>query len=227
MRKILFAFLSLFLILGLAAGQGSWYPEKLQTGKEVQGYGGIYGANYKMVPVLQIIPAAESADADQIVNDQSLNSSTKLLINATGTGSSNFGDDPDIPRCLTVTPADAVSTAIKFTGTDIFGATITENLTFTASAVAQTTSFAFMNVTRIDATTTGTTRLCDIGVSDKLALSQKLGTYDQVIHAYVNSALEANAPTITKNSTVLAGNTIDTSTAPGGHATWVYYFMRG
>lgn len=223
--KYLLAFLSLFLIMGLVAGQGSWYPEKLQTGREVVGYGGIYGANYAMVAVYQIIPAAESADADQIANDVSLNSSIKLLINSTGTGSSNFGDDPDIPRCLTVTPAGAVSSEIKFTGTDISGAVITENLTFTTSAVAQTTTKAFMNVTRIDATTTGTTRLTDIGVSDKLALSQKLGTYDQVVHAWVDGALEGTAPTITKSSTVLSLNTIDTSTAPGGHTTWVYYLI--
>lgn len=226
MRKLLI-FLVLLFLVGLAASQSSWYPEKLQTGKEVVGYGGIYGANYAMVPVLQIIPAAESADADQIANDVSLNSSTKLLINSTGTGSSNFGDDPDVPRCLTVTPADVVSTAIKFTGTDISGAVITENLTFSASSTAQTTTKAFMNVTRIDATTTGTTRLTDIGTSDKLALSQKLGTYDQVVHAYVNGALETTAPAITKSSTVLSMNTIDAYTVPGGHTTWVYYFIRG
>lgn len=224
MRRLLI-FLVLLSLAGLATSQSSWYPEKLQTGKEVMGYGGIYGANYAMVPVLQIIPAAESADADQIANDVSLNSTTKLLINSTGAGSSNFGDDPDVPRCLTVTPADVVTTAIKFTGTDIFGAAITENLTFSASSTAQTTTNAFMNVTKIDATTSGTTRLCDIGTSDKLALSQKLGTYDQVVHAWVNGALEGTAPAVTKNSTVLAGNTIDTATAPGGHATWVYYFI--
>ena len=184
---------------------------------------GVYNKN--LVGAVITIPAAETSDVDQLVNDASLNATTKLLIRSTGVGSSNFLDDPDVPRCLIVTPSDTVTTEMKFTGLDISGAVITENLTFTASAVAQTTTKAFMNVTRIDATTSGTTRTVDIGTADKLALSQKLGTYDQVVHAWVNGALEGTAPTVTKNSTVLAGNTIDTATAPGGHATWVYYFI--
>jgi len=107
---------------------------------------------------------------------------------------------------------------------DISGAVITENLTFTASAVAQTTTKAFMNVTRIDATTSGTTRTVDIGTSDKLALNKKFAV-NPVVYCSVDGTREATAPTVTVSSTVLAANTIDTNTAPGGHITkiWVLY----
>ena len=183
---------------------------------------GVYNKN--PVGAVITIPAAETSDTDQLVDDASLNSTTKLLITSTGVGSSKFIDDVDVPRCLIVTPSDAVTTEIKFTGLDISGAVITENLTFTASAVAQTTTKAFMNVTRIDATTSGTTRTVDIGTSDKLALNKKFAV-NPVVYCSVNGAREATAPAVTVSSTVLAQNTIDTATEPGGHVTkvWVLY----
>ena len=183
---------------------------------------GVYNKN--PVGAVITIPAAETSDTDQLVDDASLNSTTKLLITSTGVGSSKFIDDVDVPRCLIVTPSDAVTTEIKFTGLDISGAVITENLTFTASAVAQTTTKAFMNVTRIDATTSGTTRTVDIGTSDKLALNKKFAV-NPVVYCSVNGAREGTAPAVTVSSTVLAQNTIDTTTVPGGHVTkvWVLY----
>ena len=184
---------------------------------------GVYNKN--LVGAAITIPAAETSDVDQLVNDASLNSTTKLLIRSTGVGSSNFLDDPDVPRCLIVTPSDTVTTEIKFTGLDISGAVITENLTFSASSTAQTTARAFKNVTRIDATTTSDTpRTVDIGTADKLALNKKFAV-NPVVYCSVNSAREATAPAVTVSSTVLAQNTIDTATAPGGHVTkvWVLY----
>lgn len=183
---------------------------------------GVYNKN--LVGAVITIPAAETSDTDQIVNDASLNATTNLLIRSTGVGSSNFLDDPDVPRCLIVTPSGEVTTEMKFTGLDISGAVITENLTFTASADAQTTAKAFMNVTRIDATTSGTTRTVDIGTADKLALNKKFAV-NPVVYCSVNGAREATAPAVTVSSTVLAQNTIDTATVPGGHVTkvWVLY----
>ena len=183
---------------------------------------GVYNKN--LVGAVITIPAAETSDVDQLVNDASLNSTTKLLIRSTGVGSSNFLDDPDVPRCLIVTPVDVVTTEMKFTGLDISGAVITENLTFAASSTAQTTTKAFMNVTRIDATTSGTTRTVDIGTADKLALNKKFAT-NPVVYCALDGTREATAPEVTVSSTVLAQNTIDTATAPGGHVTkvWVLY----
>jgi hypothetical protein len=96
--------------------------------------------------------------------------------------------------------------------------------TFTASADAQTTAKAFKSVTRIDATTSGDTRTVDIGTADKLALNKKFAV-NPVVYCSVNGAREATAPAVTVSSTVLAQNTIDTATEPGGHVTkvWVLY----
>jgi hypothetical protein len=216
MRKYLILFAACLLLVAMASAD--WYPKKIDQGTLLQTDTG--ANNIEGLVSVQTIPAAETSDVDQICNDVSLNSTTKLLINSTGVGSSNFLADPDVPRCIIVTPSDVVTTAIKFTGLDISGAVITENLTFSASSTAQTTNKAFKNVTRIDATTTGTTRTADIGVSDKLGLNTKLAT-NTVLLAALDNTKEGTAPAVTVSSTVLAQNTIDTSGAPAGKVTKV------
>jgi hypothetical protein len=220
MRKCLILFTICLLLAAMASAD--WYPKKIDQGTLLQT--DTEANNIEGLVSIQTIPAAETSDVDQICNDVSLNSTTKLLINSTGVGSSNFLADPDVPRCIIVTPSDVVTTAIKFTGLDISGAVITENLTFSASSTAQTTTKAFKNVTRIDATTTGTTRTADIGVSDKLGLNTKLAT-NTVLLAALDNTKEGTAPAVTVSSTVLAQNTIDTSCAPAGKVTKVWFVV--
>ena len=187
-----------------------------QSASDVPGVNNVWAT-----PGIIEIAAAETSDVDQICNDVSLNSSVKLALDPTR---SQFLDQPDVPRCIIVTPSDAVTTDIRFTGTDIAGATITENLTFEASSTAQTTVGAFATVTMINATTTGTTRTADIGTADKLGLNQKFAV-NPVVYCTVNGAREATAPSVAVSSTAVCNNTIDTNTVPGGHATkiWVLY----
>jgi hypothetical protein len=220
MRKYLILFAACLLLVAMASAD--WYPKKIDQGTLLQTDTG--ANNIEGLVSVQTIPAAETSDVDQLCNDVSLNSTTKLLINSTGVGSSNFLADPDVPRCIIVTPSDVVTTAIKFTGLDISGAVITENLTFSASSTAQTTNKAFKNVTRIDATTTGTTRTADIGVSDKLGLNTKLAT-NTVLLAALDNTREGTAPAVTVSSTVLAQNTVDTSGAPAGKVTKVWFVV--
>ena len=221
--RYLIVLLSLFLMIGLvvgqAVGQGTWYPEKIRTGRTVQT--DAVGANLKGLISIQTIPAAESSDDDQLVNGASLNSTTALALDPSR---SQFLAQPDVPRCLLVTPSDVVTTAIKFTGTDISGATITEWANFSASSTPVTTAKAFATVTMINATTSGTTRTVKIGTSDKLGLNTKLST-NTVIMVALDNVRETTAPTVTVSSTVLAQNTIDTSTAPGGKVTKVWFIV--
>ena len=79
-------------------------------------------------------------------------------------------------------------------------------------------------MTRIDATTSGTTRTVDIGTADKLGLNQKFAV-NPVVYCTVNGARETTAPAVTVDSAAVCNNTIDTHTVPGGHATkiWVLY----
>lgn len=222
MKKLL-TLLVLFSLVALAAGQGSYYPQQVGTGKTVKSYG---GTNYAMVSVLQIIPAAESSDDDQIMAAyiNAFNSTTKFVLT---TASSQFLAPPDVPRNIIVTMNTSTTCAMKLTGTDISGATITENLTWTAETGAKASTKAFKTVTRIDATTTTNTAQAKIGTGNLLGLNEYLGTYDQVSDTYVNGVIESTAAAVTKSSTVLSTNTVDTASAPGGYVTLVYMALRG
>lgn len=207
--RYLSIFLAAFLLMGAVMAQSTWYPAQV-------------GENPRVYVANETIAAAESADADQIANDASFNSTTKLIITSSGAYSSPYLGGPDVPRTIGFTPSGVLSTEIKITGTDIDDAAITENVTFTAYGGPKTSLKAFKTVTRIDATTTGTTRTVKIGVADGLGIDAYLYR-NMVIKAFVNEAAESSLPTVNSSLTTKALNNIDTSTAPGGHVTIIYY----
>lgn len=215
-------YLSILLVLMvfMSAAGASLYP----LNKDVTSYvkTDVGGANNIEGAIsIQTIPVAETSDDDQIVNGASLNSSTALALDPTR---SQYLDQPDVPRCILVTPSGTVTTTIKLTGTDISGAAISEWANFSASSTAVTTAKAFKTVDMINATTTVGTVTVKIGTSDKLGLNSKLAT-NTVLLAALNDTKEATAPTVTVSSTSLATNTIDTNTAPGGKVTAVWFIV--
>jgi len=227
MKKFI-AFLMLLSLVMLAAGQGSYYPQQIGSGKTIKSYG---GTNYLMVQGLQIIPAAETSDDDQILNTTggALNTTTNLIVTSSGTYSKYFLAQPDVPRNIIGTVNASTYLALKLTGTDISDAVITENLTWAGASGVKASTRAFKTVTRIDATLAAnqTAKTVKVGTGDLLGLNVKLGTYDQVSDTYVDGVIEATAAAVTKNSTVVSLNTVDTATAPGGRVTLVYYALRG
>ena len=210
----------LLVLVGGAMAQGSYYPQQIGTGKTVKSYG---GTNYVMVPALQIIAAAESSDDDQLfaATTGHCNQSTNIL-------KITFLAQPDVPRNLIATFNASTSGSIKITGTDISGAAITENLTISsASSAASTKAFKTVTLINADLTTGETNKTLKMGTGNLMALNEKLGSYDQVCDTYVNGVIESTAAAVTKNSTVLSLNTVDTASAPGGYVTLVYYMLKG
>jgi len=220
--------LMLLALVGGAMAQGSYYPQQIGTGKTVKSYG---GTNYVMVPALQVIPAAESSDDDQIFNTTggALNTTTNLIVTSTGAYDTYFIAQPDVPRNIIGTVNASTNLSVKLTGTDISDAAITENLTWAAETGVKASTRAFKTVTRVDATLTAgeTAKTLKLGTGNLLGLNEKLGTYDQVCDTYVNGVIESTAAAVTKNSTVLSLNTVDTASAPGGYVTLVYYMLKG
>jgi len=216
MKKVL-TFLVLAVIMGLAAGQGSWYPQKV-GGKPIQSDGG--GTNYAYAIALQTIPVAETSDDDQLFA-----ATTGHCNQTTNINKSTFLAQPDVPRNIIATFNASTSGSIKITGTDISGAAITENLTISSATTGASTK-AFKTVTRINAdlTTGQTNKTLKMGTGDLLGLNSKLAT-NTVLLAALNDTKEATAPAVTVNSTVLSLNTIDTNTAPGGKVTKVWYIV--
>ena len=191
------------------------------------GFGGSYvPSNVGNTPnamgqvAIQTIAAAESSDDDQIkaakVNE--FNATTKFVLT---TANGNFLAQPDVPRNIIVTMNNTATCDLKLTGTDISGASITENLTWAAESGAKASTKAFKTVTRIDATSSVTTVQGKIGTGDLLGLNTKLAK-NTVLFDFVGSSRDTTAPSVTVNSTVLSLNTIDTYTAPGGSITMVW-----
>lgn len=215
--RYLSIFLAALLLMGVVAGQGSWYPQALGFGKTAQSNGG--GTDYLFEPVNQTIPAAESSDDDQIkaakVNE--FNSTTHFLLT---TANGNFLAQPDVPRNIIATMSTSTTGSLKITGTDIADVAITENLTWAAETGAKSGTKAFKTVTRVDGTCTTNTAQFTLGTGNVLGLNQYL-PMDTVIRCYVNGAVETTAPTVTASLTTLSLNTIDTNSAPGGYVTSV------
>ena len=219
MRKLLIIFVVAMVLVGSAMAQGSWYPKRTGTTPIASDA----GSNLEGFIAIQTIPVAETSDDDQIMAAyiNAFNNTTKFVLLS---NSSQFLAQPDVSRNIIVTMNTSTTCALKLTGTDISGAAITENLTWTAETGVKASTKAFKTVTRIDATTTTNTAQAKIGTGDLLGLNSKLAT-NTVLLAALNDTKEATAPAVTVNSTVLSLNTIDTNTAPGGKVTKVWYIV--
>ena len=199
---------SIFLVLvllmtGLSAA--AWYPGVVAVRTMLLGY-------------------AESSDDDQIkiASAGSFNSTTHFLMRNTGVGSSLFLAQPDVPRNIIGTMNTSTTGSLKLTGTDFDGVAITENLTWAGETGIKASTKAFKTVTRVDGTCTGTTAQFKLGTGDLLGMRTTLAT-NTVIFCALNGTREATAPSVTVSSTVLSLNTIDTSSAPAGKATKIWY----
>ena len=176
----------------------------------------------------QLMGAPAAAGTADILSAHAGNTSTAAA------SATTFVAQPDVPRNLVITPGgstgDVAACNVTVTGTNIRGKVISEVFAFAENASTATTGAkAFKTVTRIDADLTAgeTNKTLKMGTGNLLALNEKLGTYDQVCDTYVNGVIESTAAAVTKNSTVLSLNTVDTASVPGGYVTLVYYMLKG
>jgi hypothetical protein len=172
---------------------------------------------------VQTIAVAESTDTSQIkvASKNSFNSTTHFLMRSSGVGSSFFVAQPDVCRNIIATMNRSTTGSVKLTGTDISGASITENLTWAGESGAKASAKAFKTITQVDGTCAGATAQFLLGTGDLLGLNEKLTT-NTVLFCALDGTREGTAPAVTVSSTVLSLNTIDTSSAPGGAVTKVW-----
>jgi len=207
--------LSLLILAGI--GSAGYVPSPVSS--DVTGV-----LNKGATGAIITIPAAETTDDDQLFAAIPCNNTTHVLVKSSGVGSSTFLAAPDVPRNIIATPSGSATGSLKLTGVDINNAAITENLTFSGAGVVASTK-AFKSVTRVDGTfTQATARTMKLGVGDLLGLNKKFVT-NPVVYCALDDTREGTAPAVTVSATTLALNTIDTSTAPGGHVlkVWVLY----
>lgn len=151
---------------------------------------------------------------------------TVAAIHAAITGSSGGATtvttaftNPDFPRTIGITPGgtttDVKAGAYVITGTDVYGATISDTITFADNASTQLlTTKAFKTVTQVV-----------IPVQDgnaatfSLDSGAKLGLYDPIQHIILSKAaalggtIESTLPTLTASTAPGTAATVSTSTA--------------
>lgn len=162
--------------------------------------------NTALIPAMQTIDTPAAATGDLCLNDQNLNTSE--------TNYSTIDAQPDVARCLAIDVSGTCTGTVKIKGTDISGAAIWANHTFSASDVTQNTAKAFLTVDYVLAEkTAGDDVTFDLGTNDALGLNTMLSTTAQVLWASHGATREATYPTVTVSGSVLSQNTVDPDTA--------------
>lgn len=148
---------------------------------------------------------------------------------------STFSAQPDMPRNLSITPGgttgDIEACAIVISGTDIFGASISETITFAADAVAKIIGTrAFATVTSVvfpaSCESGGFAATWSIGAEEKLGVKRCMANKGDVFHSLLNGDKEATGPTMTVHASQVSSNTVDFVGAMNTSNDLVLYFMQ-
>ena len=148
---------------------------------------------------------------------------------------SSFAHQPDVPRNLTITPgsttADVGTCTITVTGTNILGATITEDFAFAANASSATTGAkAFKTVTSIawaaSCEDSPYTASWTVGVGELLGLKRCMASAGDLIRSLKDGATEATQPTCTADDNEVEKNVCDVSGTMDNSAVWIFYFIQ-
>lgn len=157
------------------------------------------------------------ADADRLLNDAAWNSTTHI-------NASVFLASVDYSRTITATPNTTITGSLKLTGTDIAGAAITENLTWSASSSIKTSTRAFKTVMLVQGTKmAGDDALIDVGVGSGLGLNTKR-LINTTLFATLND-VRASISSTTDNSTVLSLNLLTLGSALSGDPVKIWYIV--
>ncbi len=219
MRFIITIALALMLFMGIAGANYVTVYSSDVTGTTNQGLQTVA----QVIGNLTADTGPEASDDDQIMvaYTNAFNSSTAFVLTPT---SSQFLAQPDQVRNIIVTMNTSTSCALKLTGTDISGASSTENLTWSTESGAKASTKAFKTITRIDATTTDSTAQAKVGTGDLLGLNTKMPR-NHVTRAYLNNVLEGTAPTVTFSSSSLPLNTVDLQSSYSGKPVIVEFLI--
>jgi hypothetical protein len=141
---------------------------------------------------------------------------------------------PDVgARNVTVTQtitnaAEDTNGTITVTGTDLSGATISEEIIPNGGATVAGAK-CFKTITSIVGAgwvvNGADPDTITVGFGALIGLPDKLTDTAQVLAASLNNVKEATAPTVTVSATVLASNTVDLNSALDGTPVKVYYIL--
>lgn len=139
------------------------------------------------------------------------------------------------PRNLVITPVgttgDVENCALSVTGTNIFGASITEVFQFIANqSTAVIGRDAFASVTSLsfpaNCESGGFAATWSIGVGERLGVKRCMTNAGDIFFSNLNGAKEATAPTVLASTTRVSSNTADFNGTMNGANDFDLYFMQ-
>lgn len=211
---------SLFLVLALLTthAHASSYKRYFQNAKF---------PSQKMIEYMTVVPAASSASA--VASGIAGPSSASDVVVSSGL------TNPDVPRVISITPGgstgDVAACTITINGTNIFGASISDSVTFLANAsTIQTGTKAFKTVSSISFPA-----LCEdapyvatwsIGYGEAIGLPRCLDFGGDIIKSLLSGAVEGTQPTMAVSASAVESNTADFNGTMNGSNSFKLYFMQ-
>lgn len=147
----------------------------------------------------------------------------------------SFTAQPDVPRNITITPTgtttDVESCVITITGTNFFGRSITDTITFAANANALVAGTkAFKTVTNVafpaDCESGGFAATWTIGVGEKLGAKRCMASPGHLVFSTIDGAYEATRATVTADSNEVEKNTFDFNGTMDGTSDFEAFFVQ-
>lgn len=147
----------------------------------------------------------------------------------------SFTTQPDVPRNIVITPGgttgDIEACTIVVTGTNFYGATITENFAFLADASSAVTgNKAFKTVTSVlwpaNCESGGFAATWSIGVGEKIGLKSCMAAAGDWAWSTVAGAYESTRATIAASSSAVESNTADFNGTMNGSNAFVGYYIQ-
>jgi hypothetical protein len=177
----------------------------------------------------------------QLISNPAAGDTNGVLLNNAGPTSAaaasvtSFAAQPDVPRNVLITPtgvtADVESCTITVTGTNIFGASITETFAFSANASSATTGAkAFKTITSVawpaDCESGGFGAIWSIGYGEKLGLHRCLDAAGNWAWSTVSGVYESTRATVAADADEVEKNTADFNGTMDGSADFDGYFVQ-
>ncbi len=186
------------------------------------------------------LPTQQMVEKQTITNPAAAGTADVLSAHAGATSAAaasatTFVAQPDVPRNLVITPAgttaDVAACTIVVTGTDFFGAAVTENFAFLANASSATTGAkAFKTVTSVafpagcEDSPYGAT--WSVGYGEKLGLKRCMDSAGHILFSTIAGAKEATAPTMVASASAVSGNTADFNGTMNGSNDFELFFFQ-
>lgn len=174
----------------------------------------------------QTMSAPEAADDNQILDDNAGGGSAGATV-------TTFLAQPDVARNVTVTPGgstgDVKAGTVTVTGTDLFGAVITESLALTdnlSTVVAGNKAFKTVTSVAFPAEDAPYAATFDVGTGDKLGVKRCMNAAGHVVFATLGGVYEATRPTVAADASVVSANTVDLNSALDGSDVEVFFVQN-